>query len=235
MTSHSERWFGATWPVVRGALPPPPARVVELGCGPRGGFVPMLAADGYDAVGVDPEAPDGPQYLRGAFEDADLPDGVEAVVAAVSLHHVADPAEVFDRIGRLLGPEGRVVVVEWDWAAFDEPTSEWCFARLDPSGEETWLHRRRDAWLGSGEPWRDYFAAWAREHGLHDASDLLRLLSERFEQVHLEREPYFFPALATTEEDERAAIRNGLIRPGRVDYVGRVASVHGSFPRLRSG
>ena len=185
----------------------------------------MLAAEGYDAIGVDPEAPDGPEYLRVGFEDADLTGGVDAVVAAVSLHHVADPAEVFDRIARLLGPGGTLVVVEWDWAAFDEATSEWCFARLDGSGEETWLHRRRAAWLESGEAWGDYFPGWAREHGLHDAGDLLRLLGERFEQVQLERNPYFFPALATTEEEELGAIRDGLIRPGRVDYVGRVAKV----------
>jgi SAM-dependent methyltransferase len=180
----------------------------------------MLRADGYDAVGVDPDAPEEPQYLRVVFEEAKLPESVDALVASASLHHVADPAAVFDRIANLLEPAGKLVVVEWDWASFDEPTSEWCFARLDPDGE-TWLHRRRDAWIESGEPWRDYFTGWAAEHGLHDVSELLRLLGDRFEQLHLERGPYFFPALAaTTEADELAAISDGLVRPGRVDYVG---------------
>ena len=56
------------WPFVRGWLPAPPAAVVEIGCGPLGGFVPMLRSAGFDASGVDPEAPEGPWYHRAAFE-----------------------------------------------------------------------------------------------------------------------------------------------------------------------
>ena len=46
-----DRWLAATWPFVQRHLPAPPAQVIELGCGPLGGFVPMLRATGYDAVG----------------------------------------------------------------------------------------------------------------------------------------------------------------------------------------
>ena len=53
----SERWLSAAWPFVRSRLPAPPARIVDVGCGPQGGFVPMLRAAGYDAEGVDPRAP----------------------------------------------------------------------------------------------------------------------------------------------------------------------------------
>jgi hypothetical protein len=35
-----ERWLDTQWALVRGRLPSPPARVVDLGCGPLGGFVP---------------------------------------------------------------------------------------------------------------------------------------------------------------------------------------------------
>jgi len=38
--------------------------VVDIGCGPLGGFVPMLRAKGYDAVGIDPRAPEEPHYRR---------------------------------------------------------------------------------------------------------------------------------------------------------------------------
>jgi SAM-dependent methyltransferase len=222
MSPHSDRWLAALWPVVRRALPPPPARVVELGCGPLGGVVPMLRADGYDAVGVDPNAPDEPHYLRVEFELAELPANVDAVVASTSLHHVADPAEVVERLARLLGPRGTLVVVEWDWAHFDDETAAWCFTRLDPEGEPGWLHRRHEGWIASGEPWRVYFLEWARSHGLHDTRDLLRLLDASFERLHLERGAYFFPGLAgTTEADELEAIREGRIRAARVDYAGR--------------
>jgi len=37
-------------------LPPAPARVLEIGCGDRGGVVPALVDAGYDALGVDPRA-----------------------------------------------------------------------------------------------------------------------------------------------------------------------------------
>jgi hypothetical protein len=63
-----ERWLAANWPFVRGSLPAAPARVAEVGCGPLGGFVPMLEAAGYQAIGVDPEAPPGPSYRQVEFE-----------------------------------------------------------------------------------------------------------------------------------------------------------------------
>ena len=42
-----ERWLSATWPFVRDHLPVLPARVVELGCGPLGGFVPRMRLLGF--------------------------------------------------------------------------------------------------------------------------------------------------------------------------------------------
>ena len=54
-----DSWLAATWPFVRTALPPAPASVLELGCGPEGGFVPRLLDSGYEAVGVDRNAPAG--------------------------------------------------------------------------------------------------------------------------------------------------------------------------------
>src|SRR5262245_28630527 len=161
----AERWLEATWPVVHALLPDPPARVVELGCGPLGGVVPMLRSSGYDAVGVDPNAPEEAGYKRVEFEHAELAGQADAVVASASLHHVGDPAEVLDRVAAALAPGGTVVVVEWAWEDFDEPTAEWAFRRL--GSEEGWLRRRRDEWRESGEPWSTFLQGWARGHGLH--------------------------------------------------------------------
>jgi SAM-dependent methyltransferase len=217
----AERWLAAVWPAVRGWLPAAPAQVVEIGCGPLGGFVPMLRSSGYDALGVDPKAPDDEHYRRVAFERAEPMQDVDAVVASTSIHHVADPAEVLDRIAITLATEGRLVVVEWAWEEFDEATAAWCFQRLGPDEEAGWLHRRRDEWAASGESWSAYMRAWAEGERLHSAGTLLRLLDERFQRAHLAQGPYFFPDLArATEEDERAAIEAGQIRATRVDYVG---------------
>jgi SAM-dependent methyltransferase len=209
------------WPVVRGWLPAPPAQVVEIGCGPLGGFVPTLLSNGYQALGVDPEAPDEEHYRRAEFEQAELVQDVDAVVASTSLHHVADPTEVLDRIATTLVGGGTLVVVEWAWDEFDEATADWCFERLGPDEEAGWLHRRRDEWVASGQSWSAYVRAWAEGVRLHSASTLLRLLDERFQRVHLTKGPYFFADLVrATEEDERAAIEAGRIRATRVDYVG---------------
>jgi SAM-dependent methyltransferase len=107
-----ERWLAAVWPFVRGQLPAAPAQVTELGCGPLGGFVPMLRAAGYQAVGVDPAAPDGPWYRQVEFEHYVLPEPAGAVVACVSLHHVADLGAALDLIHAALAPGGVLIVVE---------------------------------------------------------------------------------------------------------------------------
>src|SRR5262245_23198413 len=161
-----ERWLAAAWPLVRGHFPGPPAYVLDLGCGSLGGFVPSLVAEGYDAVGVDPEAPEGPYYQRIAFEQAELDRPVDAVVASTSLHHVADPGAVLERLARDVNSGATMVLIEWAWERFDERTAAWCFARLG-DGEEGWLHRRRDEWLASGQDWPSFLRGWADEHPLH--------------------------------------------------------------------
>src|SRR6266516_2651142 len=45
-------------------LPPPPVRVLEIGCGPNGGITPALGDAGHDALGVDPDAPEDGRYRR---------------------------------------------------------------------------------------------------------------------------------------------------------------------------
>jgi SAM-dependent methyltransferase len=210
------------WPLVRNFLPAPPAQVVEIGCGSLGGFVPMLRTSGYDAIGVDPKAPEGVSYRRVEFENTEPFADVDALVASTSLHHVTDPADVLDTVIRALGAGGRIVVIEWDREAFDEPTAEWAFARL--GSEPGWLHRLRDGWSDSGRQWSDYLDAWADQEGIHAGETLVGLLDDRFAREYLERGPYLFPDLAdTTEEDERAAIDAGTIRATRIDYVGTIA------------
>jgi SAM-dependent methyltransferase len=217
----SDAWLTAAWSLVLRWLPPAPARVVEVGCGSLGGFVPRLRSAGYDAIGVDPDAPDGAEYVRSEFELVEPSGDADVVVASTSLHHVADPRQVIDRIGRTVLPAGTVIVIEWSWERFDQATAEWCFQRLGPRGNGGWLHRHRDRWMASGHAWADYLRAWAGEEHIHPAGPLLDLLQERFQVRHIGQGPYFFPDLhETTEADEAAAIRTGEIQATRVDFVG---------------
>jgi SAM-dependent methyltransferase len=217
-----ERWLGAVWPFVRGQLPAAPARVIELGCGPLGGFIPMLAAAGYDAVGVDPGAPGGPWYRQVEFERYDLTRPADALVACTSLHHVADLGEVLDRIRSGLRPGGQLVIVEWARERFDEATARWCCSRLPRvSGEASWLQQLCGQWRESDMAWDACCQSWAQAENLHSGQDILRALDARFGAEAVSYGPYFFPDLAgTTEDDEQAAIKNGEIQAGRIQYSG---------------
>ncbi len=197
---------------------------MEIGCGRLGGLVPRLHESGYDAVGIDPLAPEGDRYRQIEFEQSDVAEPVDAVIASTSLHHVREPGDVLDKAANALTADGRVIVVEWDWQRFDEQTARWCFERLTQTGPEGWLHRRRDEWMASGQPWDDLFPGWAHQHGLHSVQRLVEELDRRFERVSCTRGAYFFPELSeTSEADELEAISSGQIRSARVDYVGRPA------------
>ncbi len=223
-----DTWFEQMWQFVRPALPPAPASVVEIGCGRFGGLVPRLKAAGYDAVGVDPNAPEEPGYEHVEFEQYRVPSPVGAVVACVSLHHVADLDVALDAVVAALKPGGAVVVVEWASERFDERTARWCFdhlAALDPEDLEengTWLHRARDSFAESGLSWDAYLRAWAGEEGLHRGDQVVRGLDARFERVSCATGPYFFAELdGVSFDDEQAAIDIGLLEPGGISYAGR--------------
>ena len=218
-----ERWLAAQLPFIRRHLPPAPARVLEIGCGPLGGFVPGLLADAYDVVGVDPEAPDGPSYHRVELEQYDVQQPLDAIVACTSLHHVVDLDDVLDRVGDALVPGGTLVVVEWAHERFDEATARWCFDRLAPPDHGgNWLHRRRDGWQASGQSWDSYIQAWVDDEGLHHGDTIVQALRARFATSLSVRTPYFFADLDNvTEAAEQAAIDSDRIRPTGIRYVGR--------------
>src|SRR4051795_1127227 len=83
-------------------LPPAPRRVLEVGCGRDGGLVEQLAGRGYDALGVDPDAPEGDRFVRAEFQTLD--GEWDAVVAGRMLHHVNPLDESLDKLPRLPPP-----------------------------------------------------------------------------------------------------------------------------------
>jgi SAM-dependent methyltransferase len=105
-------------------LPRPPRRVLEVGCG-AGDLATGLDVAGYDVVAVDPEAPDGPIFLRTTIEAYDDPGPFDAVVASLSLHHVHDLGGVLDKLVRLLAGAGPVILNEFAWDRREPITREW--------------------------------------------------------------------------------------------------------------
>jgi SAM-dependent methyltransferase len=221
MPTAKQRWLDAQWEFARTILPPAPASVIDLGCGPFGGLVPALRRAGYDACGVDTEAPDEPGYYPVEFEQFTPARPADAVIASTSLHHTADPDVVLDHVRAALRPGGALIVVEWDWPRFDERTARWCFARLSDAAEPGWLSRHRDRWRESGRPWSGYLASWAAEEGLHPGEALIDALTRQFDTVQLARGPYVFADLdGVTPEDERAAIDRGELNATGIQFVG---------------
>lgn len=214
-----QRWLARRWPFVQEHLPSTPARVLEIGCGPLGGFVPYLRSRGYLAVGVDPQAPQGPGYHQIEFEQLEMAEPVDAAIACTSLHHVDDLDHVLDRVAEILRPEGVFVVVEWAYERFDHATAQWCFDRLTPDGEG-WLNRHRDQWIASAQTWDSYFTAWSAQERLHPGRDIVQALRTRFHTRLIDHGPYFFGDLdGTTATDEQAAIDAGHIQANGIRYV----------------
>lgn len=106
------------------ALPPPPARILECGCG-VGWLSRMFAQRGYECVGIDvaPQAidiantltGDGYENLRFQALDVEHMDFVEEFDGAVffdSLHHSLDEAAAIRKVFQALKPGGVCITSE---------------------------------------------------------------------------------------------------------------------------
>jgi SAM-dependent methyltransferase len=103
-------------------LPPPPARVLEVGCG-KGELAWALDAAGYHVVAIDPDAPEGSIFRRTTIEAFDEAGPFDAVVASLSLHHVEDLGGAVDKLVRLL--DGPLILNEHAWDRLEPMTPEW--------------------------------------------------------------------------------------------------------------
>jgi hypothetical protein len=190
-------------------LPPPPARVLEVGCGDEGGVTPALAAAGYDALGIDPRAPDGPLFRRVTLEELDDPGPFAAAVAGRVLHHVhpLDPA-----LDKLVSLAPLLVADEFSWDRIDAATQDWYEAQyrlLAAAGTEP------RGWASLDE-WR------AHHDDLHPEAVVRAALDARYETLVFERRPYLYRWLRgpSSETLERALIDADAIQAVGWVYAG---------------
>jgi SAM-dependent methyltransferase len=120
------------------ALPPAPARVLEVGAG-DGELAAHLRTLGYDVLAIDPHGR-SPAVVPVRLADVDEPAAsFDAAVAVVALHHVDPPAESFLKLAELLRPNGPLVIDEFDVERFDDRAARW------------WIEQRRSAGLDAPE------------------------------------------------------------------------------------
>ena len=117
-----ERW----WDVLRDALPPPPSRVADLGCG-TGSLSVLLAERGYVVRGIDlsprmlelARAKARDHGVEADFELGDAaappPGPVDVVLTRHVVWALADRPAAIDTWFSLLAPGGRLVLVEGHW------------------------------------------------------------------------------------------------------------------------
>lgn len=187
--------------LARSELPPPAARVLEVGCG-SGKLAHALAEDGYDVVAVDPKAPEGAIFRQTTIEELDDEGPFDGAVASLSLHHIHDLGVALERVRSLLRSGAPFVVREFAWDLVDEPTARWDYRR-----------RGREGGL----------AEWRAEHDdLHGFQALRAALDARFRERSFAWGAYlseFEPGEGDADEEQRL-IEAGEIRAVGFVYVG---------------
>jgi len=190
-------------------LPPPPARVLEVGCGDDGGVTPELLEAGYEVLAIDPRAPVGPAYRQITLEELDDPGPFAAAVAGRVLHHVHPLGPALDKLAALAP---LLVLDEFAWNHMDEPTVDWYESQhrlLVATGREP---------KGPAD-----LSAWHAAHAdLHPYETLRREVDARYEERAFEWRPYFYRWLEgpASEALEAALIDAGAIRPIGFRYAG---------------
>jgi SAM-dependent methyltransferase len=194
---------------VRSALPPPPARVLEVGAG-HGELAAALKDAGYDVLAIDP-AGHVPDVLAVPLLEVDAPAAsFDAAVAVVSLHHVEPLDESCRRLAELVRPGGMLVVDEFDVERFDERAAGWLL-----------LHREDDH--DHGDP--AAIVAAVRDH-LHPVRRLSAALAPWFEVGEPVPGPYLYrwdvpPGLRDAEVELIAA---GKLPATGARLIGRSAA-----------
>lgn len=217
---------GGVGAFVRSWLPAAPARVLEIGCG-DGGLALALAGEGWRVTAVDPRAPEGEPFVRGAVEGLDPSEHepFDAAVAVLSLHHLHDMGVALDKVRSLLAPGATFIVDEFSKEELeDEATAAYSFYQrlaLLYGGYSPLIHSAGAVYEGeSFEGWRSRIGGhW--EH-IDEGRKVLSALEARFEGRAFASGPFLFrdgldPSL---EPLERKLIEAGGIRPVGFRWVG---------------
>ncbi len=195
---------------VRANLPPPPARLLEVGAG-DGELARALADAGYEVLAIDPK-PSGAGVRSVPLHELDEPAGsFDAALAVTSLHHVEPLEHSLGRLAELLEPGAVLVVDEFDVAAFDERAARW------------WL-RQRQALGGTEQASAEELVGEHRAH-LHPLERIVAALEPQFELGLPVYGPYLYRwnLDESLRDEEQAAIARAEIPAVGARFLARHA------------
>ena len=216
-------------------LPPPPARILEAGCG-RGALAAALAGTGYDVTGVDRNADmAAAARARGVTtihaDVREVAGEYDVVLFTRSLHHADDLDAVLSHAAKLLAPGGQIIIEEFAWDRVDHAAAHFIYdnrAMLVATGL-----------LAADLPTGDLLTAWTDGHSHLQRGttmlDALRRAGTALTEVRtsilwrlvdgrggawVEPAARVPDALTAMREAEERRIANGMLPP-----VGLLASV----------
>lgn len=186
----------ASW--VRQFLSPPPARLLDVGCG-RGDLAVRLSASGYEVTALDHSAA-AVESARAAglpaveadflhYEDAPF----DAVIFSRSLHHLHPLRDAVVRASALMKPDGWLIAEEFARERADRATAAWFYdvrSLLHAAGVLVMTEE-------SDTP-SDALSRWAADHygeehhPRHDGLAMLSELRRSFTLVDTEDVPYLY-------------------------------------------
>jgi SAM-dependent methyltransferase len=201
MSREAKHQSDELWAFIEWWLPESPARVLDVGCG-RGDSTRRLRRLGYDAIGVDPDAPAERGFVQTTLESFRDPHSYDGALAIRSLHHLADVDAGAESLARALRNDARLILFEFAVESVDEAARAWLGSRGLPDPIE-----------------KNHI------HEVVPLGVLRQVLEDRFRVLAEEPTSYLACEAGRPEheEAERRAIAAGELRPAgmRVAYARR--------------
>ncbi len=224
---------------LREGLPPPPATVLEVGCG-AGEVAERLVDLGYDVtpIDIDREAVAAARKRGLPAVRADIRSfrggPYDACVCLYTLHHLSPLGAIGSKFRARLRPEGRLVIGEYAWEEADDATAAFwldTLRTLESAGVARPHRPLPNPRVAPRAHWKSRH--WGEEK-LHPGSAMLRMLRIRFEILRLDRVPYLYAILGGSVPGPRRAavtrailaieerrIKEGSIHPLGIQLVAR--------------
>ncbi len=179
------------------ALPRPPCRVLEVGCG-SGAVAAWLKAKGFAVTGID-ASDEAAADCRARGVDAVAGDFLsfraepfDAIVFTRSLHHLESPARAADRAHALLRPGGTLIAEEFAVERMDQETARWFYETLSLLEAAGMIAADPGSVPLASSPLDRWFHEHEGDPPLHTSEDMLVALGTRFDLERVATAPYLY-------------------------------------------